>query len=72
MGRIISIARDKGLFMSIMSLTELKKLTDITKKQWELAVDKWGQMDKVIFYEEAKEILNITNKSCCVELVMKA
>ena len=47
----------KDMFMSIMSPNELKKLTDITKKQWEIAVDKWEQMDKVIFYEEVKEIM---------------
>lgn len=47
----------KEMFMSIMSPDKLKKLTDITKKQWELAVDKWEQMDKVILYEEAQEIM---------------
>lgn len=47
----------KEMFMSIMSPDGLKTLTDITKKQWELAVDKWEQMDKVILYEEAKEVL---------------
>ena len=47
----------KDMFMWIMSPNELKKLTDITKKQWEIAVDKWEQMDKVIFYEEVKEIM---------------
>nr|6FYJ_A Chain A, Fatty-acid peroxygenase [Bacillus methanolicus] len=47
----------KEMFMSIMSPDELEKLTDITKKQWEIAVDKWEQMDKVILYEEAKEIM---------------
>ena len=47
----------KEMFMSIMSPEELKKLADITKKQWEIALDKWGDMDKVILYEEAKEIM---------------
>ena len=47
----------KEMFMSIMTPDELKTLTDITKMQWELAVDKWEQMDKVILYEEAQEIL---------------
>jgi fatty-acid peroxygenase len=47
----------KEMFMSIMSPDELEKLTNITKKQWEIAVDKWEQMDKVILYEEAKEIM---------------
>ena len=47
----------KEMFMSIMSPDEIDKLTAITKKQWEIAVDKWEQMDKVILYEEAKEIM---------------
>lgn len=49
--------RRKEMFMSIMSPDELKRLTDITKKQWELAAKKWVGKDKVILYEETKEIL---------------
>lgn len=49
--------RRKEMFMSIMSPDELKRLNDITKKQWELAAKKWVGKDKVILYEEAKEIL---------------
>ncbi|KAB7709090.1 cytochrome P450 [Bacillus aerolatus] len=47
----------KEMFMSIMSPNGLEKLTSITKKQWEIAVDKWRQMDKVILYEEVQEIM---------------
>lgn len=47
----------KKMFMSILSPDRINKLTDTTKKQWEKAIDKWEHMDKVIFYEEAKEIL---------------
>ncbi|GAA0430157.1 MAG: cytochrome P450 [Bacillota bacterium] len=47
----------KEMFMSIMSSNELDRLTGIIRKQWKLAVDKWVQMDKVIFYEEVKEIM---------------
>ncbi|MCM3598130.1 cytochrome P450 [Metabacillus idriensis] len=47
----------KEMFMSIMSPDGLKELTDITKKQWDMAVVKWGQMDKVVLYEEVKEIM---------------
>ena len=47
----------KAMFMSIMSPAELSRLTDITKKQWELAATKWEEKDKVILYEETKEIL---------------
>ena len=46
----------KEMFMSIMSPNGLKKLTDITKEQWEIAVDKWEQMDKVILYEEGRKL----------------
>lgn len=49
--------RRKEMFMSIMSPDELKRLTDITKKHWELAAKKWVGKDKVILYEETKEIL---------------
>lgn len=47
----------KEMFMSIMSPNGMKKLTDITKQQWELALDRWIPMDQVILYEEAQEIL---------------
>ncbi|TCP19986.1 fatty-acid peroxygenase [Scopulibacillus darangshiensis] len=47
----------KAMFMSIMSADGLKKLTDTAKKQWALAVDKWQQMDRVILYEEAQEMM---------------
>ena len=47
----------KEMFMSIMSPAELSRLTDITKKQWALAATKWEEADKVILYEETKEIL---------------
>lgn len=47
----------KQMFMSIMSPDGLKKLTDITKKQLEMALDRWEQMDKIVLYEEAQEIM---------------
>ncbi len=47
----------KKMFMSIMSPSELENLTDITREQWELSVDKWEQMDKVVLYEEMKEMM---------------
>lgn len=47
----------KEMFMSLMSPDGLRTLNDITKEQWEKAVDKWEQMDKVILYDEAKEIM---------------
>ncbi len=47
----------KEMFMSIMSPNRLEKLAGITNNQWEMAVDKWGQMDKVVLYEEVQEIM---------------
>lgn len=47
----------KEMFMSLMSPDKIEKLADITKKQWEIAADKWEKMNKVILYEEAKEIM---------------
>lgn len=49
--------RRKEMFMSLMSPNELKRLTDIAKEEWKTVVEKWGQMDQVILYEEAKEIM---------------
>lgn len=47
----------KEMFMSIMSPDGLEKLTEITKKQWEMAVEKWDLMDEVVLYEEVQEIM---------------
>ncbi|KLA35390.1 hypothetical protein B4080_3303 [Bacillus cereus] len=47
----------KEMFMSIMSPDGLKKLTTIATEQWEIALNKWEQMDQVILYEEAQEIM---------------
>lgn len=47
----------KEMFMSIMSPDRLDKLTNIAKTQWETAVNKWEQMDKVVLYEEAQVIM---------------
>ena len=47
----------KEMFMSMMSPEELQKLTDMARKQWEIALSKWVEMEKVILYEEAQEIL---------------
>lgn len=47
----------KEMFMSIMSPDRLKKLTDIVNQHWKIALDKWKQMEAVILYEEAQEIM---------------
>ncbi len=50
----------KEMFMSLMSPEQIKRLNDILKKQWEIAINEWKQMDKIVLYEEAKQILCIT------------
>lgn len=46
----------KQMFMSVMSPQDIQRLRDISKKQWDMALTKWEQMEKVVLYEEAQEI----------------
>lgn len=47
----------KNMLMSTMTRNKLEELTTIAKKHWELAIDKWSRVDKIILYEQAKEIM---------------
>lgn len=47
----------KKMFMSIMSQDRLKKMNEIAARQWDTALTKWQQMDDVVLYEEALEIM---------------
>ena len=47
----------KEMFMSIMSSSRLDNLSDVTKRQWEIAMGNWEQMDEVILYNEVREML---------------
>ncbi|MEK4131091.1 cytochrome P450 [Solibacillus sp. FSL W8-0474] len=47
----------KEMFMSIMSRERLEILNKITAKQWEMALEKWQQMDEIVLYEESLEIM---------------
>ncbi|HEU5140876.1 MAG TPA: cytochrome P450 [Bacillales bacterium] len=47
----------KEMLMSVMSLEGLEKLTDVTKEQWEKAVDHWAKMDQVVLYEEVQILM---------------
>ncbi|MED3575330.1 cytochrome P450 [Cytobacillus praedii] len=47
----------KELFMSIMSPDQLKKLINITKEQWQAAVNKWRDIDEVTLYDGVQELL---------------
>lgn len=47
----------KQLFMSLMTPERLHVLTDITRKQWEVARSKWDKLDKVVLFKETQEIM---------------
>ncbi|MEC5424015.1 cytochrome P450 [Virgibacillus sp. C22-A2] len=47
----------KQLFMSLMTPERLKAFTDLTNEQWELAVDKWEDMDEVVLFNEVEKIM---------------
>lgn len=47
----------KAMLMSMMTSDKLEKLMTIAHKQWELALDKWSQMEQVVFYEEVQQIM---------------
>ncbi|SEN96507.1 fatty-acid peroxygenase [Mesobacillus persicus] len=47
----------KEMFMSLMSLDNLKRLKEMIKVQWETTAEKWEQSDEIVFYEEVQEML---------------
>ncbi|WP_337017048.1 cytochrome P450 [Oceanobacillus massiliensis] len=47
----------KAMFMSLMEPQRLHVLDEITKEQWEIAIDKWKAMDTVALFHEAEEIM---------------
>lgn len=49
----------KAMFMSLMTKERLQMLDEITKKQWEIAIDDWEQRDSVILFEEVEKIMCI-------------
>ncbi|HLR51361.1 MAG TPA: cytochrome P450 [Candidatus Avamphibacillus sp.] len=52
----------KKLFMSLMNPEKLAEMTEIIKKEWERAIDRWTEMDEVVLYDEANKLLT---KSVC-------
>ena len=52
----------KAMFMSIMSRENLQHFDQLFKQQLRLALEKWEQMDEIIFYKEIREVL--TRTSC--------
>lgn len=47
----------KEMLMSVMTEKHLNHLYELMQMQWEQSLDKWSQMDQIVFYEEVKEML---------------
>lgn len=47
----------KEMLMSIMTKERLIKLTDLTRTEWQRAINKWEKRDHVLLYEESQEIM---------------
>lgn len=47
----------KLLFMSLMTPPHQKRLAELAMEQWQASISKWELVDKVILFEEAKDIL---------------
>ena len=46
----------KQMFMSLMSDEGIQRLADLTKEQWLAYARKWSQMDRVVLFDEAREV----------------
>jgi len=50
--------RRKGMFMSIMTPNELRRLMDITKQEWNNTIEQWTtQKKQIVLYDEARVML---------------
>lgn len=47
----------KLLFMSLMTPPHQKRLAELAMEQWQASISKWEGADKVVLFEEAKDIL---------------
>ena len=47
----------KRFFMSLMKPQQQKRLSQLTMEQWQALINKWGNMKKVVLFDEAKVIL---------------
>ena len=47
----------KLLFMSLLTPPHQQELAKLTSKQWEMAINRWESADKVVLFDEAKDIL---------------
>ena len=46
----------KQMFMSLMTEEGIRRLADLTGEQWSAYAQKWSQMDKIVLFEEAREV----------------
>jgi fatty-acid peroxygenase len=49
--------RRKALFMSLMTPESIRRLTDLTARQWGASVERWEVMSRVALFHEAGELL---------------
>ena len=47
----------KALFMSLMTPERIEVLNDLINEHWEIALDKWQKMDRVVLFHEAEELM---------------
>ncbi|GAB3531237.1 fatty-acid peroxygenase [Pontibacter brevis] len=47
----------KTMFMTVMSQESIKRLLDLMAAQWKAHILKWETMDRVVLYDEAREIM---------------
>ncbi len=47
----------KQLFMALMSAERIDLLAEITRQQWQVAAEKWAEMERVTFFPAARSVL---------------
>ncbi|NLY79827.1 MAG: cytochrome P450 [Lysinibacillus sp.] len=47
----------KKMFLNVMTKEKIDELLDITKIEWEKALDRWSEEVEIVFYEEVKLLL---------------
>lgn len=47
----------KNVFLSLLSNDRLSEITQLTRKHWEVTLQKWQQQNEIILYDEVKELL---------------
>jgi fatty-acid peroxygenase len=50
-------ARRKAMFLSVLSPRSVARLADTADEHWDAAAERWAGVGRVVFYEEAKEVL---------------